>query len=114
MPSSKWIWEPSADWAGATNVSHFMRKLGTSTVAGFRRYSVEHLEEFWDAVMKEMGVEWFTPYTNVLDQTRGPEWARWFCGGKLNIAHNCLVRHARSARSSHPAVIGESEDGVVT
>ena len=37
-----------------------------------------------------MDVEWFEPYTRVLDASRGPEWAQWFIGGKLNIAHNCL------------------------
>ena len=42
-------------------------------------------------------IEWFEPYSQVLDASRGVEWARWFTGGKLNIAWNCLDRHAGGA-----------------
>jgi acetyl-CoA synthetase len=40
--------------------------------------------------MREMNVEWFKPYRQVMNASRGPEWAQWFVGGRLNIAHNCL------------------------
>ena len=39
--------------------------------------------------MRDMGVDWFEPYDQVMDISRGPEWSQWFLGGKLNIAHNC-------------------------
>ena len=32
----------------------------------------------------------------VLDTTRGLPWTRWFVGGTINLAHQCLDRHARS------------------
>ena len=38
----------------------------------------------------------------MLDTSRGPEWAAWFTGGRLNIAHNCLDRWAGS-RTASPA-----------
>ena len=31
--------------------------------------------------MREMRVEWFEPYRQVLDASRGPEWTQWFTGG---------------------------------
>jgi acetyl-CoA synthetase len=55
-----------------------------------------------------MGVEWFQPYRQVLDLSHGPEWAQWFVGGRLNIAHNCLDRWAASGRV---ACIWEGENG---
>ncbi len=58
--------------------------------------------------MREMDVEWFEPYTQVLDASRGPEWAQWFIGGKLNIAHNCLDRWADTDRI---ACLWEGESG---
>ena len=58
--------------------------------------------------MREMGVEWFEPYRQVMDASRGPEWAQWFVGGRLNIAHNCLDRWADSGRV---ACIWEGENG---
>ena len=37
-----------------------------------------------------------------------PEWTKWFTGGRLNIAHNCLDRYAESSRL---ACIWQNEDG---
>ena len=108
--NSKWIWEPTPEFAAATNVRRFMDRLGTPTLAEFLRYSTEHLEDFWTALVEQIGIEWAEPYRQVLDLSRGVEWARWFVGGKLNMAANCLDRHAAVTR---PAIIAEREDGTV-
>src|SRR5262249_18910711 len=50
------------------------------------------------------------PYTQVLDASGGPEWAQWFTGGRLNIAHNCLDRWAESD-PARVACMSESESG---
>lgn len=109
MPNeSRWIWEPSPQWIERTNVWRFMRKLGFDDREAFLAYSRDHLEEFWDRVAKEVGIEWAQPYQRVLDTLRGVEWGQWFVGGKLNIAANTLDRHAGSANT---AILWESEDG---
>ncbi|MFZ0590491.1 MAG: AMP-binding protein [Bryobacteraceae bacterium] len=105
---SKWIWEPDPAAIPRTNVFRFMQRLGFDDREAFLRYSTEHLAEFWDAAVRELNLHWFEPYTRVLDDSNGPEWARWFIGGKINIAHNCLDRHV--ARTN-PAVIWEAENG---
>jgi len=64
-------------------------------------------------MVSELAIEWFEPLERVLDASRGVEWARWFTGGKLNIAWNCLDRHADGANRDRLAVIWESEDGGV-
>ncbi len=64
--------------------------------------------EFWDRAAKE--VEWFKPYKKVLDDSNAPFY-RWYVGGKINIAHNCLDRHAGSWRKNKVALIWEGEDG---
>jgi acetyl-CoA synthetase len=102
------IWEPSREFVERTNVWRFMRRLGFSDREAFLRFSREEPERFWDAMMREMGVEWFELYRQVLDRSRGPEWAQWFLGGRLNIAHNCLDRWADSARI---ACLWEAENG---
>ncbi len=38
-------------------------------------------------------------------------WAKWFVGGKLNVACNCVDRHAHSARRNKAAIIWEGEPG---
>src|SRR5579871_5747195 len=103
------IWEPTREFIEQTNVWHFMARLGFSELEPFLRFSREEPERFWDELMREMRVEWFEPYRQVLDTSRGPEWAEWFLHGRLNIAHNCLDRWAGDP--SRVACIWEAENG---
>ena len=60
--------------------------------------------------MRTVGIDWFEPYSAVLDSSAGVEWSRWFTGGKLNIAWNCLDRHATGPLANEIACIWEDED----
>jgi len=94
----------------ATNIGRFMAQEGIATFADLRARSIDEPEWFWDAVVRFLGFEWFTPYQRVLDATRGFPFAKWFVGGKLNLAHNCLDRHlVRSADKL--AITWEGENG---
>src|SRR5260370_15307910 len=103
-----WIWKPTQRQIERTNVWQLMERLGITDREEFLRYSVDHLEEFWGRLVDHIGIEWFRPYDNVLDASRGVEWAQWFTGGQLNIAHNCLDRHADAGKI---AIRAEAEDG---
>lgn len=84
-------------------------------VAGFPAYealyqsSLRDPDAFWAGVAHEL--EWFTPWTHVLSWTL-PD-ARWFVGGRTNIAYNCLDRHLTSARKNKVALLWEGEPGDV-
>jgi acetyl-CoA synthetase len=65
------------------------------------------LEAFWAEEAKRL--DWFEPWTKVLDW-KAP-WAKWFVGAKLNVTHNCVDRHAASARRNKAALIWEGEPG---
>ena len=111
MAADKWIWAPNQQSIEQTNVYRFMKRLGFRNREDFLRFSSDDPEAFWDQLVKEVGIEWFAPYQKVLDTSRGVEWAQWFVAGKLNIAWNCLDRHALGSDPDHIACIGESEDG---
>ena len=64
-------------------------------------------EAFWAAFAREL--EWIRPWDRVLEWE--PPHARWFVGGKLNVAVNCVDRHARSARRNKAALVWEGEPG---
>jgi acetyl-CoA synthetase len=102
------IWEPSREFIESTNVWRFLRRLGLADREAFLLFSRREPERFWEEMLREMRVEWFEPYRQCLDLSRGPEWSQWFLGGRLNIAHNCLDRWADSDRV---ACIQESENG---
>ena len=102
------VWTPPEGWVERTNVWRFMQRLGFGSLPEFLRFSSEQNERFWDEMVREAGIDWFQPYTRVLDTSEGVEWARWFVDGKINIAANCLDRHAAKET---PAILWEGEDG---
>jgi acetyl-CoA synthetase len=104
------IWEPSRAFIERTNAWRFMQRLGFDDREAFLAFSRQNPERFWDELMREMGVAWFEPYSRVLDDSRGPEWAQWFTGGRLNIAYNCLDRWAESD-PARTACLWEGENG---
>lgn len=106
------VWKPTSQYVDNSNMKRFMRKHGVRTLDELTRRSIDDIEWFWDACAKDLNIEWFKPYEKVLDSSKGIEWARWFIGGKLNIAHNCVDRHARTRRDK-TAIIWQGEDGEV-
>jgi len=106
------VWKPSPQYVDNSNMKRFMRKHGIQTLDELITRSIEDIEWFWDAASKDLNIEWFKRYDEILDTSKGIEWARWFIGGKINIAHNCVERHAK-ARPHKTAVIWQGEDGRV-
>ncbi|MDQ3828461.1 MAG: acetate--CoA ligase [Candidatus Tectomicrobia bacterium] len=64
-------------------------------------------EGFWASMAKEL--DWFKPWDKVLEWN--PPFAKWFTGGRTNIAHNCLDRHLTTARKNKAAIVWEGEPG---
>ena len=73
------------------------------------RRSVDQPEAFWSEAAA--GLDWSTPFTTVLEGAMGS--ATWFNGGKLNLAHNCVDRHAQSDLRDQVAILWEGEPGEV-
>ena len=65
------------------------------------------LEDFWAEEASRL--DWFKRWDKVLEWNA--PWAKWFVGGKLNVTHNCVDRHAASARRNKAAIIWEGEPG---
>lgn len=112
--SSDWAWQPSPEYVERANVTRLMRTHGIATIDELRRRSVEDIAWYWDAAVRDLGIEFATPYSEVLDLSGGVPWAKWFTGGRVNIAAACVDRWAGDAeRRDWIAVIGESETGAV-
>jgi len=105
------IWKPDASTVELANVSRLMRKAGISDYLELVRRSADDPEWFWPLVVEDLGIEFFEPWRRVVDRSRGPEWATWFVGGKLNIAWNCVHRWAASPRAPAEAAVFRGEDG---
>ncbi|MFL5912342.1 MAG: AMP-binding protein [Gaiellaceae bacterium] len=105
---SDFVWEPTPELIEQANLTRLARRLGADGYPGLHRISIEEPDRFWPAVIDDLGIEFSRPWDAVVDASRGPEWARWFVGGRLNVARVCL--HGR-ASSSAEALVGLYEDG---
>jgi acetyl-CoA synthetase len=94
------------------NVTRFMRAHGIETEEELVRRSTADVAWFWDAVVRDLDLEFYEPYERVLDTSNGIEWATWFGGGSVNLAHVCVDRWAGHTPDAL-AVIWEGEEGGV-
>jgi acetyl-CoA synthetase len=91
----------------------FQRQANLGSMAAYKKLYAESVntpERFWDRQAKELLV-WRRPYKSVLQWK--PPHAKWFVGGALNVAENCIDRHLGTARENKAALIFEGEPGDV-
>jgi acetyl-CoA synthetase len=83
-------------------------KFAASAASTAALYEAGHdWMRFWEDQAREL--DWMALWTRVLDWK--PPHAKWFVGGKLNAAANCLDRHIRGPRRNKAAIIWEGEPG---
>ncbi|MEJ2166834.1 MAG: acetate--CoA ligase [Desulfobacterales bacterium] len=81
------------------------------------RRSMQDPQNFW-AEMADEYLEWFKKWDGALEEYsfRDNIYLRYFVGGKLNAAYNCLDRHLKTWRKNKAALIwqGEPEEDLKT
>jgi acetyl-CoA synthetase len=88
----------------------FSKKARLKKMADYRKLHAESVrkpEKFWSREAADL--RWHTKWKKVL-QWKVP-FAKWFVGGKLNAADNCLDRHLDGPRRNKAAIIWEGEPG---
>ncbi|MGN6252389.1 MAG: acetate--CoA ligase [Marmoricola sp.] len=90
--------EPPADLAANANV----------TAAAYEEAAADRLG-FWEKAAERL--DWDTRWSEVLDWSDAP-FAKWFVGGRINAAYNCLDRHVEAGRGDKVAYhwVGEPAD----
>ncbi|HEU4491272.1 MAG TPA: acetate--CoA ligase [Jiangellales bacterium] len=64
---------------------------------------------FWERQARDL-LSWDQQWTQVLDWSN-PPFARWFVGGRLNVAYNCVDRHVEAGHGDQVAIHWEGEPG---
>ncbi|MGJ9412792.1 acetate--CoA ligase [Aeromicrobium sp. CF4.19] len=79
-----------------------------ATAETYQRAEADRLGFWADAAHQ---LDWGTPFEEVLDWS-DPPFAKWFVGGKLNVAHNCVDRHVEAGHGDRVALhfVGEPGD----
>ncbi|HLU68105.1 MAG TPA: acetate--CoA ligase [Kofleriaceae bacterium] len=95
------VFPPPAEFAGRARVQSM------ADYEALARRAAEDPDRFWAEIAGEL--HWATPWQRVLDWQL-PD-ARWFVGGRTNMAYNCLDRHIAAGRGDRCAVVWEGEPG---
>jgi acetyl-CoA synthetase len=92
---------PSAEFAARARIN------AKAAEALYKRAADDYVGFWGDLARREL--IWHTPFTQILDDSRAPNF-RWFADGKLNVSHNCLDVHL-AERGHQTAIIFEGEPG---
>ena len=106
---------------GLSNLMHEERRFDPPPeLAAEANLTVEAYEEaaadrlaFWAKQAERLS--WAEPFTDVLDWS-DPPFAKWYVGGRLNAAYNCVDRHVEAGRGDKVAYhwVGEPADDTRT
>jgi acetyl-CoA synthetase len=77
------------------------------TAAAYDEAAADRLA-FWERQARRL--DWAREWDQVLDWSN-PPFAKWFVGGQLNVAYNCLDRHVAAGRGDKVAIHWEGEPG---
>ncbi|WP_213451520.1 acetate--CoA ligase [Rhizomonospora bruguierae] len=77
------------------------------TAEAYDEAAGDHLA-FWAKQAERL--EWTRKWDRVLDWSN-PPFAKWFVGGQLNVAYNCLDRHVAAGNGDRVAIHWEGEPG---
>jgi acetyl-CoA synthetase len=88
---------PSSEFAAQANV----------TAAAYEEAAADRLA-FWERQARRL--DWSKDWDRVLDWDN-PPFAKWFTGGELNVAANCLDRHVDAGLGDRVAIHFEGEPG---
>jgi acetyl-CoA synthetase len=77
-----------------------------NATAELYREAEEDRLAFWAKQANRLS--WETPFSQVLDWSDAP-FAKWFVGGKLNAAYNCVDRHVEAGNGDRVAIHWEGE-----
>ncbi|KYH27409.1 acetyl-coenzyme A synthetase [Halalkalicoccus paucihalophilus] len=109
------VHRPTEEFAADTNVVAFMDRYDIPDYEALIERTTGDIEWFWDELVEYLGIDFYEDYDAVRDDSKGPQFTDWYPGGRLNIAHNTVDRHAIPGNGTRNKVacIWEGEPGEV-
>jgi acetyl-CoA synthetase len=102
------VFEPPRELVENSNIKRWMDKHGIKDYDELLERAKD-FEWYWGEAAQEL--EWLKPWKKVLEWK--PPHAKWFVGGKINIADNAVDRHMKTPIKDKVAYIWEGEPGDV-
>lgn len=101
--NEKRLFEPAEDFRQSAHLQSFdeYQKL--------YKQSLEDPENFWSEQAGKY-IDWFREWKTVYEGNLHDGEHKWFDGGKLNVAYNCIDRHLKTWRKNKAAIIWQGEN----
>ncbi len=106
-------WEPSEKQIAAANLTKFLAKMGVPSYTALLDAVAADIRPFNEAIVDTLDLRWDRPWDELLDLSRGKEFATWFRGAEFNIGGNCIDRWIDKGRGDVRAILWEGEDGTI-
>ena len=104
-------WRPTPDLVSDGRLARFLRQTGEPDLESLQARATVDPGWFWSLAVDDLRLPWQRPPTQVMDTSGGPEWTRWWRGGRFNHAAAVETRAARDPDAG--ALTWEGEDGEV-
>ena len=106
----EYAWVPTPEQLASANLARLARRLGCEGYPELHRLSIDDPDRFWRALRDDLALPFARDWDTAVDLSRGPQWATWFLGARLNAAEACVHRWARE-RPDEEAAVWCAEDG---
>ena len=109
--SKEIIWKPTKDLIDNSKLSKFIKFCELKNYDELENKSLKEPGWLWDNVIKFSQLNFYKPYTKIMDESKGVPWTKWCVGGKTNIVQNCIDRHKGKDFFKEIFIFAEREDG---
>jgi acetyl-CoA synthetase len=107
----EFVWHPTPELVAQSNLQRFIAKRELGSYDELMQRSTTDIEWFWDAVLSDLDIQFYKPYSRVVDLSEGKPWARWCIDGEMNIVHNMLDKYTGTEVDNRLAIKSEIEGG---
>lgn len=105
-------WRPGPAERSGSRLAQFIASAGHPDLTTMQSHAVADPAWFWGAAADDLVIPWQRRPREILDRSRGVEWARWWVGGAFNHAAAAIDPRA-AADPDGESLVWEGEDGEV-
>ena len=94
------VWRPTPEHIERAHLTAFMRQHGIADFDELMRRSTSDVPWFTDAVLKYLDIQFYQPYSQVVDLSEGIQLPKWCVDGKMNIVHNLIDKYVLTTENT--------------
>lgn len=103
------VWIPSTEQIQTTHITDLMAELNLDSYPTLHAWSVTHRADFWEVMIRRLGIQFSQPYKQILDLSQGVENPQWLVDARLNIVESCFQAPINST-----AILFQKDGAILT